>query len=460
MSSDPSGFGPRALVVAAPHSGSGKTTVALGLMAALRLRGLKVAPFKVGPDFIDPGHHRRACGHASRNLDGWMLDRDTNHRIFARQAAAADVAVVEGVMGLFDGFDGRSEAGSTAQMAKWLGLPVLLVVDARRMARSAAALVQGFERFDPGVVFAGVLFNRVGGARHLDHLRQALEGCVAMPCLGALGRDDGIAMPERHLGLVTDEDRPLDEQALSRLARAVAAGCDLDALLDGLSPLAGLEVGAPHAAVQATVRIGVARDRAFCFYYPENIELLEANGARIVPFSPLGDPHLPADLDGLYFGGGYPELYAADLQRNRSLRRQVLAASRAGMPIYGECGGFMYLCRELEDAEQRRHEMTGCFPLATRMTPRLRSLGYREAVLTRETLFGGPGRRLRGHEFHYSELIGAGGGDDLARVYRISARAGREERLEVAFQPKARHLSSRGSSPFTSEIFPSICILL
>ena len=412
----------RGVVVAAPNSGSGKTTVTLGLMAALQRRGLRVAPFKVGPDFIDPGHHRRVCGRASRNLDGWMLDRDTNRRIFTRQAASADVAVVEGVMGLFDGFDGRSEAGSTAQMAKWLGLPVLLVVDARSMARSAAALVQGFERFDPQLTFAGVLFNRVGSARHLDYLRQALDGHVAMPCLGALGRDGRIAMPERHLGLVTDEDRPMDEKTISRLAGALAQGCDLDTLLAVLKPLPTMEAAPMVRTAQSAVRIGVARDRAFCFYYPENIELLEANGASIVYFSPIDDPDLPADLDGLYFGGGYPELHAAALARNRVLRDRVLAASRAGMPIYGECGGFMYLCRDLEDAEGRRHEMTGCFPLATRMTPKLRSLGYREAVLTRSTLLGGAGRRVRGHEFHYSELAEDPG--DVPLAYRVSDRQG------------------------------------
>ncbi len=412
----------RGVVVAAPNSGSGKTTVALGLMAALGRRGLRVAPFKVGPDFIDPGHHRRVCGRASRNLDGWMLDRDTNRRIFARQAAAADIAVVEGVMGLFDGFDGSSEAGSTAQMAKWLGLPVLLVVDARSMARSAAALVQGFERFDPQLTFAGVLFNRVGSPRHLEYLRQALDGHVAMPCLGALGRDGRIAMPERHLGLVTDEDRPMDQEALSHLAKAVVRGCDLDALLAGLAPVRAAQAPPLPEPARRAVRIGVAQDRAFCFYYPENIELLEANGASIVYFSPIDAPDLPADLDGLYFGGGYPELHAEALARNRVLRDRVLAASRSGMPIYGECGGFMYLCRDLEDAEGRRHEMTGCFPLATRMTPKLRSLGYREAVLTRPTLLGGPGRRVRGHEFHYSELVENTGEVPLA--YRVSDRQG------------------------------------
>ena len=420
----------RGLIIGAAGSGSGKTTVALGLMAALRRRALAVAPFKVGPDFIDPGHHRRVCGRVSRNLDGWMLDRRTNREIFARGTAGADVALVEGVMGLFDGYDGRSEAGSTAQMAKWLGLPVLLVVDARSMARSAAALVQGFERFDQNLRFAGVLFNRVGSQRHLAYLREALEGHVRMPCLGGLSRDEGLHMPERHLGLVTDEDRPLDGAAIQRLADWVEAGCDLDALMTALNPTAATASGSASRPVAdgRRVRIGVARDRAFCFYYPDNLDLLEAQGAEIVTFSPMDAPSLPPDLDGLYFGGGYPELHAPALAANDALRGEVARASRQGMPIYGECGGFMYLCRALEDAEGVRHAMTGCFPFVARMTPHLRSLGYREARLTRDTLLGPKNRRLRGHEFHYSELIDTD--PNVPSAYRVVGRGGEAGRAE------------------------------
>ena len=228
----------KGVVVAGTGSGCGKTTVSLGLMAALAGRGLRVAPFKVGPDFIDPGHHRQAAGRPGRNLDGWMLPRATNERTFRRSVGAADVAVVEGVMGLFDGYDGRSESGSTAEMAKWLGLPVLLVVDARSMARSAAALVQGFENFDPGLRFAGVAFNRIGSERHLRYLREALADTVRMPCLGGFGRDEAVSVPERHLGLVTAEDHPLDARRLARLAAMVEAGLDVDGLLSALPQIA------------------------------------------------------------------------------------------------------------------------------------------------------------------------------------------------------------------------------
>ena len=316
----------KGVVVAGTGSGCGKTTISLGLMAALAGRGLRVAPFKVGPDFIDPGHHRQAAGRAGRNLDGWMLPRAANERTFRRSAGAADVAVVEGVMGLFDGYDGRSESGSTAEMAKWLGLPVLLVVDARSMARSAAALVQGFENFDPGLRFAGVAFNRMGSERHLRYLREALADTVRMPCLGGFDRDEAVSVPERHLGLVTAEDHPLDARRLARLAAMVEAGLDVDGLLSTLPQIAAdLETPAPQPPASAPARIGVARDRAFCFYYEDNLERLERCGARLVPFSPLADRELPPDLDGLYFGGGYPELSAAALAGNASMRAGVRA---------------------------------------------------------------------------------------------------------------------------------------
>jgi cobyrinic acid a,c-diamide synthase len=414
----------KGVVVAGTHSGCGKTTVSLGLMAALTRRGLRVAPFKVGPDFIDPGHHRQAAGRTGRNLDGWMLARAVNEAAFRRAAAGADVAVVEGVMGLFDGVDGNGESGSTAEMAKWLGLPALLVVDARSMARSAAALVQGFERFDPGLRFAGVAFNRVGSERHLAYLREALAGNVRMPCLGGFARDEAVAVPERHLGLVTAEDHPLDGQRIGRLAALVEAGLDVDGLLAALPEIAPgpADAAPPPVPASPPVRIGVARDRAFCFYYEDNLEMLAGCGAELVAFSPIADRELPPGLDGLYFGGGYPELSAAALAANGSMRAAVRAASTAGMPIYAECGGFMYLCAELVDLAGGRAPMAGCFPFAARMLPRLKALGYREVRLARDTLLGPAGSLLRGHEFHYSELEPHPGPADS--VYAVAARDG------------------------------------
>ncbi len=406
-------IGPLGLVVAGTHSGSGKTTVALGLLAAFRKRGLAVAPFKVGPDFIDPGHHGRVAGRQSRNLDGWMLSKETNLRIFQKGVSDADIAVVEGVMGMFDGCDGHSEAGSTAQMAKWLGLPVLLVVDAKAMARSAGALVLGFARFDPDCSFCGVAFNRVGSPRHLEFLRQALENRDLPPILGGLPRNGEIEIPERHLGLVTAEDHDLTENRISALADFMEENLDIDALVESLPRLPSPAPNAPETgtgAPEATerkdgiARIGVARDNAFCFYYPENIEELEKNGAEIVFFSPTHDRVLPENLDGLYLGGGYPELHAKQLSENEPARRAIFKKCEDGMPIYAECGGFMYLCEKLIDKDGAVFEMAGCFPFATRMRDRLTSLGYREIVLSADSPIGEAGLVARGHEFHYSRI--------------------------------------------------------
>jgi cobyrinic acid a,c-diamide synthase len=449
----------RGIVIAGTHSGCGKTTVSLGLMAAFARRGLRVAPFKVGPDFIDPGHHRQAAGRTGRNLDGWMLSRAANACAFARTAREADIAVVEGVMGLFDGYDGKTESGSTAEMAKWLGLPVLLVVDARSMARSAAALVQGFENFDPGVRFAGVAFNRLGSERHLSYLRDALTGAVRMPCLGGFRRDEAISVPERHLGLVTAEDHPLDDRRIGRLAAMVEDGLDLDALLGGLPPVpleaAESEPGVP---VPPAVRIGVARDRAFCFYYADNLELLERCGALLVPFSPLADRELPAGLDGLYFGGGYPELHAGTLAANAGMRAAVRAASADGMPIYAECGGFMYLCDRLRSLSGEEAPMVGCFPFTTRMLPRLKAMGYREVRITRDTILGKAGTVVRGHEFHYSDTE-----PPTAAVETVYATAARDGSTPTApGVVTGRTLASYvhlhfGSAPHTAAAFVRAC---
>ncbi len=417
----------RGLVIAGTQSGVGKTTSTVGLIAALRRRGLAVQPFKVGPDFIDPGHHTRAAGRVSRNLDGWMLSRDINLTLFRRHAREAEIAVVEGVMGLFDGYDGLSEAGSTAQMAKWLGLPVLLVMDARSLARSAAALVHGFATFDPALALAGVVFNRVGSAAHLKYLEQALSQLDGIRCRGGLPRERELAIPERHLGLFTAEDHPLEEQRLEHLAQVMEEHLDLEELLASL-PRLNLPHEAPEEAEPRTVRLGVARDQAFCFYYEENLELLARCGAELVPFSPLNDRELPENLHGLYLGGGYPELSAAALAANMGLKRSIARQAAAGLPIYAECGGLMYLAREIEDLEGRRHPMAGVLPLKVRMLPRLKALGYREVTLTASGLLGPAGTRARGHEFHYSEITH--GTEELPKLYRITARQGQEAGAE------------------------------
>jgi cobyrinic acid a,c-diamide synthase len=414
----------KGLIVAGTKSGCGKTTVSLGLMAAFTRRGLKVAAFKVGPDFIDPGHHTRITECVSRNLDGWMLSKDYNLELFRRHAANADIAIVEGVMGLFDGYDGKSEAGSTAQMAKWLDLPVILMVDARSMARSAAAIVSGFERFDEDLAFAGVIFNNLGSDRHLHYLNDALAHNVQMAGLGGIHRNEAIAIPERHLGLVTQQDHQLTSDNIEALANLIEENIDLDNLLANLPDIS--QPGVPDDKSDLTgakkVRIGIARDNAFCFYYQDNFDLLEQNGAELIFFSPISDRHLPPNIDGLYFGGGYPELNAAQLENNAMLRKEIKESCLSGMPIYSECGGFMYLCKEIGDRDGNRYPMAGCFPFITKMFPRLKALGYREVALTTDTIIGKSGQRIRGHEFHYSELEKVS--PEIKTIYKISDRTG------------------------------------
>jgi cobyrinic acid a,c-diamide synthase len=422
----------KGFVVGAVSSGSGKTTISIGLMAALARRGYTVAPFKVGPDFIDPGHHRQILGVPSRNLDGWMLSQAYNRQLFARRASGGAVAVVEGVMGLYDGAAGDSEAGSTAEMAKWLDLPVLLVVDAGRMARSAAAVIRGFETFDPGLRFLGVVFNRVGSQRHFEHLQAALAGHVTTPCLGALPKDADLGIPERHLGLMTAEDHPLKASAVDHLVQMIENHLDVKSLAQRLELRLSHAVQTTPSTVIASgsPRIGVARDNAFCFYYPENLELLEESGARLVYFSPLADKSLPGELDGLYFGGGYPEVYAVDLAANAAMRSAVRALSRAGMPIYAECGGFMYLCGALSDIAGQLHPMCGIYPFDTLMLERRRALGYREVVFSEGNILGEAGTKARGHEFHYSSLALQNPGCGVETCYRVISRSDGQPELE------------------------------
>jgi cobyrinic acid a,c-diamide synthase len=431
-------------------------------MAALIKRGLKVAPFKVGPDFIDPGHHSRITGVTCRNLDGWMLSRDVNLDAFTKCTEDADIAVVEGVMGLYDGYDGKSEAGSTAQMAKWLGIPVILLVDAASMARSAAAIVMGFEQFDAELEYAGVIFNNLGSSRHLQYLKEAVQDRIEMPCLGGILRNKDIAIPERHLGLVTREDHPLAEESIDRLADLIEESIDLDSLLDNLTDIALPKQtrGRRHTRIEKRVRIAVARDNAFCFYYADNLELLENQGAELVFFSPMADCNLPDDIDGLYFGGGYPELFAGKLAENKALGDRVKEKSTDGMPIYGECGGFMYLCEELVDLNNKRYPMSGCFPLATRMFTRLKALGYREITLTRNTVIGNAGLTIRGHEFHYSELVNRS--RDVPTAYSISDRSGMDKAPEgyvINHTLGSYHHLHFGSQPGAAGCFVEKCLM-
>lgn len=414
-------------VVGGTASGVGKTTVTLALIAALRKRGHTVQSFKCGPDFIDGGHHARACGRPSRNLDGWMLAPEMNRRIFNRGAKGADVSVVEGVMGLFDGVDGASESGSSAETAKLLNLPVVLVVDASQLARSAAALIKGFETFDPKLRVAGVVLNRVAGPDHYRLLREAIESSCQATLLGYLPGDERIRIPERYLGLFTASEDALPDSLLALLGDLAATHINLEKLKEYPFAFTPETEPADTIAPQVKVRVAVARDRAFCFYYEDNFDALRAAGAEIVEFSPLRDPCLPEQVDALYFGGGYPELYAEQLAGNRLMLDAVKRFVDLRRPVYAECGGLMYLANRIVTTDQKVLAMAGVLPLEVRMTERLVKFGYVEVLFTADCIMGPKGIRARGHSFHCSTI---GRADQLDRVYHLRYSLSRQEEAE------------------------------
>jgi cobyrinic acid a,c-diamide synthase len=396
-----------ALVIAGTHSGSGKTTVTLAVLAALARRGLRVQGFKVGPDFIDPGHHARLTGRPGRNLDTWLLDPTALADTYRRGAIGADLAVIEGVMGLFDGRGALDEAGSTADLARLWGLPVVLVVDARGLARSVAPLVQGYSAFDPRVRVVGVVANRVGGRRHYDeYLAPALRANTDVEPLGYLARDEALAIPSRHLGLWTADDFAPAPPFLSALADAAEATLDLDRLvaLARAPDLPEPDLQAPTPPPGRRVRVALARDAAFCFYYEDNLDRLRAAGAEVVPFSPIADAELPAGADLLYLGGGYPELFADRLAANAPMRAAIRRFHADGGTILAECGGMIACCRTLCDASGREHPMWDLIRARVVMQPRLAALGYVTVATEAPTPLGPPGTQVRGHEFHYSTL--------------------------------------------------------
>ena len=397
------------LVIAGTSSGVGKTTVTLAILAALRQRGRRAQAFKAGPDFIDPSHHSAATGRPSRNLDGWMLGADRNLEIFLRAAADADISIIEGMMGLFDGSSPVNEIGSTAEIAKQLDAPVLLVIDGSAMARSAAAMVSGYAQFDPALRVTGVLFNRVSREGHYRLLKEAVEEYTKVAVVGYLRPDQTVTIADRHLGLVTAMEEGTGE-LYDRLAKAAADTIDLDRIESLAGLCGGMEdATSPSPSLQRRgkmgVRIGVAQDQAFCFYYPENLERLEAEGAELVLFSPLADRTIPDDVDMLYFGGGYPELHGAALARNITMRTSIRDFAGHGGTIYAECGGMMYLTQAIRDLEEQTHEMVGLFPAEAVMRNPGLTLGYRTVELARPCILGAPGVTVRGHEFHYSTLV-------------------------------------------------------
>ena len=391
------------IVVAGTHSGTGKTTVASGLMAALSTRGFQVAPFKVGPDFIDPSYHTLAAGRQGRNLDAFLSGPEMIGPLFAHGARGADIAVVEGVMGLFDGKSGGGELASTAHVAKLLDAPVVLVVDARAMARSVAAMVHGYTTFDPELKVSGVLLNRVGSSVHEKVIRDALKP-LDITVLGVLRRDDAIQTPDRHLGLVpVAERRDEARRSLDALGTLVSNSLNLEGIVSLASSAGPLEAESwrPEPAaldLPDSVRVAVATGPSFSFLYRENLESLEAAGAEVAFFDPTTEERLPAGTDALYLGGGFPESYAEALSANVAMRESVRDFAESGRPVVAECGGLLYLVRELEG-----HPMCGVLDATARMTHRL-TLGYREAGAPALSPFAEAGTEVRAHEFHYSTV--------------------------------------------------------
>ncbi len=392
------------LVIAGTSSNVGKTTVMVGLVRALRARGLRVAVFKCGPDYLDPTYHVRAADVPCHNLDGWMMGRDAVLSTFTHASQGADIALLEGVMGLFDGASPTSDEGSTAEIAKWLQAPVLLVCDAGGMARSIAALARGFSTFDADLHIAGLICNRIGSRGHLDLLRKATGS--SPPVMGGLPKEAALAFADRHLGLHSADRATVPEEVFVAWGDRVSEWCDVDAIVALARAAPALpEVPAMERIVgeEAQCRIGLAFDEAFHFYYDNNLRRLESLGAELVRFSPMRDAHLP-DVDGLYFGGGYPEVYAEVLSRNSSMRKAVAAFAEAQGPIYGECGGLMYLSNGIRAVDGTLHAMVGLIPGEAEMKDRLQALGYVEVDTQDATMLGPSGLRFRGHQFRYSDF--------------------------------------------------------
>lgn len=395
-----------AFVIAGTSSGSGKTTIVLGLLRALLNRGLRVQPFKVGPDYLDSGWHTAVSGVTSRNLDAFMLPTATLNALFSRRLQHADVAVIEGVMGLYDGYGIDPDYCSTAAMARQLGCPVILLVDGKAVSTSIAATVMGFQRFSPSLNIAGVILNRVNSDNHYQLLSAAITRYCGLPVLGRVPVMSDIALPSRHLGLVPAQENVPQHEHWQRLARQLENTLDIDRLLS-LSVLNSLPQGdllpKPDSSQGKGLTLAIAEDEAFNFYYPDNLELLEEMGVTLRRFSPLHDSQLP-DCQMVWLGGGYPEVHASKLSANISMRESLRQAHARRVPIYAECGGLMYLGESLTDSEGEVYPMCGVLPGHSQMGTRLTRFGYCEATAEQDTLFARRGETLRGHEFHYSDF--------------------------------------------------------
>ena len=399
----------RGIVIGGTHSGCGKTTITMGIIRALIKRGLNVQPWKAGPDYIDPGFHSKAAGKICRNLDTMILSDSVVQEIYSRQVC--DISLIEGVMGLFDGAGGLDERGSAAHLSKLLKMPVVVVIDARAMARSGGAVALGYAEFDKDVNVAGFILNRVGSDRHYRMLKESIEERTGLPVLGRLPRSEKLVLPERHLGLVPTWEKADFEEDLESLADLVREMIDIDLLLsiadktEELSNVKPVVFSNPFKR-ENRIRIAIARDAAFHFYYEENLDLLRHFGAELVPFSPMNDRTLPKEISAIYIGGGYPELHREKLSENISLINEIRRRCEGGMPLYGECGGFMYLTEGIINDDGILFKMLSLLPGRTSMGKKLRALGYCESVFNSDNILGNRGCRVNGHVFHWAGLEG------------------------------------------------------
>ncbi|PKM79257.1 MAG: cobyrinic acid a,c-diamide synthase [Firmicutes bacterium HGW-Firmicutes-13] len=397
-------------IIAGTHSGVGKTTITAAIISALRKRNFKVQPFKVGPDYIDPGYHTLASGRRTRNLDGWMLNEDQVKEILARNTPEKGVSVIEGVMGLFDGYAADRDEGSTAHMAKITETPVILIIDGSKMARSAAAVALGFKLMDPEVNICGLIFNKLGGDSHYRLVKKAVEH-LNIPVLGYFPREE-VLLPERHLGLVPTSEMNQLENFIEYWRERVEKYLDIKKIIE----IAGRvniikspdKPTLPQEYEEPSCNLAVVRDRAFTFYYPENLELLESWGANIIEVSLIEDRELPEDCHGLYIGGGFPEIFAGELSENIAMLQSIRKAAQEGMPVYGECGGFMYLTQGVEDFEGNFYPLAGIFSCKAVMNSCRQALGYILAETRMDNFLTLKGEKTRGHEFHWSEITREG----------------------------------------------------
>ncbi len=394
------------VMIAGTNSGCGKTTLSAGLMYALAKRGKVVQPFKVGPDYIDPMFHTSVTGRHSRNLDSWLLDENTLTHLFCKSSAGSDIAMIEGVMGFYDGFGGRSLEGSSAHVSKILKCPVILVMNAQGMSLSAAALVKGFMDFMEKADIRGVILNRISSHALYLFLKEIIEENTGAKVLGYIPKSEEYVLPERHLGLIPGKEIPNLDEKLEQLGETIAKTIDIALLMKMAEDVPAIEdPGASlyekylSASKKETVRIAVAMDSAFHFYYQDNLELLKALGAELVFFSPMQDQKIPDDVDGVYLGGGYPEVFAGELSANIAMRRDVQEKLLKGLPAYAECGGLMYLCRRIKNHGDV-FDMAGVFPAQCEMTDRLQRFGYVDLKIAGSGIFAR--HTTRAHAFHYS----------------------------------------------------------